>query len=103
MAVRKRATVDISTDPSETLNLSALVQLTHESQTRAIVAGLKYSFTKNAQQGSQAPLRELLQLLHQQLDKEGLDHLVSQDRIDGFLARPRILELGMAINRLVSL
>ncbi|KAI0328425.1 hypothetical protein GY45DRAFT_1326276 [Cubamyces sp. BRFM 1775] len=96
VAVRKRTTIDIG--HGETLDLSALMQLVHDSQTRAIVAMLKHVH-HNIHHGAQ--LSQVLQELDRLLDAEGLDAVVQQDRIDGFLARPRSFETAMAINRLV--
>ncbi|KAI0352187.1 hypothetical protein OH77DRAFT_1428719 [Trametes cingulata] len=94
VSVRKRTSIEIG---GETLDLSALVQLVHDSQTRAIAAALKHL---NHTAGRRATLREVLQALEERLDTAGLDAIVQEDRIDGFLARPRPLELAMAINRL---
>ncbi|KAI0688579.1 hypothetical protein C8T65DRAFT_674282 [Cerioporus squamosus] len=103
ISVRRRTMVDISrrdttSQEPEALDLSALIQLVHDSQTRAIVAALKHMRTKfGAASGS---LLEMLHALDAVLDEGGLDALVARDRIDGFLARPRSVEVGMAINRL---
>lgn len=93
--VRKRTAIEVS---GETLDLSALAQLAHDSQTRAIAAALKHVHHTST---PCAHLPEVLQDLDASLDSAGLDALSQEDRIDGFLARPRPLELGMAINRLV--
>ncbi|RPD54458.1 hypothetical protein L226DRAFT_515835 [Lentinus tigrinus ALCF2SS1-7] len=103
ISVRRRTLVDIAhrdSTPSElgTLDLSALVQLVHDSQTRAIVAALQHIRSKS--ETSSAHLAEVLKSLDAVLDDEGLDGIVPRDRIDGFLARPRAVEVGMAINRL---
>ncbi|KAI0652779.1 hypothetical protein C8Q79DRAFT_899343 [Trametes meyenii] len=95
VSVRKRSAIEIG---DETLGLSALVQLTHDSQTRTIAAALKYMRTAT---DCGAPLKDVLRDLEAQFDAQGLDTVVPQDRIDGFLARVRPFELGMAINRLV--
>ena len=102
LAVRKRTTIDIANDSPESLDLSALAQLAHDSQTRAIAAALKYLHKTFRAQGTSS-LRELLRNLEEVVDQKGLDVLVPRDRIDGFLARPRLLEIGMAINRLVCI
>ncbi|OSD01103.1 hypothetical protein PYCCODRAFT_1392235 [Trametes coccinea BRFM310] len=94
VAARKRTAIEIG---GETLDLSALVQLVHDSQTRAIAAALKHFHHSSP---SVASLKELQEDLETSLDTEGLDAIVQQDRIDGFLARPRSFELAMAINRL---
>ncbi|KAI0776349.1 hypothetical protein BD413DRAFT_611016 [Trametes elegans] len=95
-AVRRRTTVELGQD--EALELSALVQLVQESQTRAIAAALKY-LHHNLPAG--VPLAAAVHELQTVLDGRGMDALVPPDRIDGFLARPRALEVAMAINRLV--
>ncbi len=87
-------------DP-ETLDLSALIQLVHDSQTRAIVAALKH-MRSNSGAASES-LLGLLKHLDTVLNRDGVDGVVPRDRIDGFLARPRVIEVGMAINRLVCI
>ncbi|KAI0363307.1 hypothetical protein BV20DRAFT_152621 [Pilatotrama ljubarskyi] len=94
VSVRKRTSIEIGW---ETLDLSALVQLAHDSQTRAVAAALKHL---NRQGGSRVQLKDVLEDLECLLDTAGLDAIVQEGRIDGFLARPRRLELAMAINRL---
>lgn len=47
-------------------------------------------------------IADALHILSDKLDRYGLDILMEEGRIDGFLARPRALEFGMALNRLVS-
>lgn len=47
-------------------------------------------------------LKKALRMLDWQLDERGLDQVVEDGRLDPFLARPRKIEVGMAINRLVS-
>ncbi|CDO68483.1 hypothetical protein BN946_scf184499.g8 [Trametes cinnabarina] len=96
IVARKRTALEIG--GGDALDLSALVQLVHDSQTRAIAAALKH-LRRRAE--SPISLREVLQNLDGSMDSEGLDAIVQQDRIDGFLARPRLLELAMAINRLL--
>ena len=79
------------------LNLSRLPQLVNDSQTRAIVSALL--FLTSQQPGS---LAESLRRLDDILDRDGLSALIRNDASDYLLARPRSLEVGMAINRLVS-
>lgn len=93
--VRKRTAIEIG---GEILDLSAIALLAHDSQTRAIAAALKHIHHTST---PRAHLHEVLQDLDASLDSAGLGALSQEDRIDGFLARPRPLELGMAINRLV--
>ncbi len=93
--IRKRSAIEIG---GETLDLSALAQLAHDSQTRAIAAALKHVHHTST---PRTHLHKVLQHLDALLDSTGLDALSEEYRLDGFLARPRPLELGMAINRLV--
>ncbi|KAI0674028.1 hypothetical protein C8Q78DRAFT_1076971 [Trametes maxima] len=94
--VRKRTAIELEIG-DETLDLSALIQLMHDSQTRAIAAACKHA---HAAVGPGAPLKDVVGNVGAQIDAQGLDAVVPQDRIDGFFARPRPFELGMAINRL---
>ncbi|TFK84096.1 hypothetical protein K466DRAFT_554088 [Polyporus arcularius HHB13444] len=109
ISVRRRTMVDIShrdmagQDP-ETLDLSALIQLVHDSQTRAIVAALKrMSSTSGAATASGSLLDVLKHFDAAVFDEDGVGGVVPKDRIDGFLARPRVIEVGMTINRLVCI
>ncbi|EIM83239.1 uncharacterized protein STEHIDRAFT_141068 [Stereum hirsutum FP-91666 SS1] len=93
LAVRGRATIQFTEDNS--LNLNSLVQLCHDSQTRSIASALK----KIAKE-KDTTITDALRRISENLDRQGLDVLMEEGRIDGFLARPRALELGMALNRL---
>lgn len=73
------------------------MQLCHDSQTRSIASALK----KLAKEKDKT-IADALRRISENLDRQGLDVLMEEGRIDGFLARPRALELGMALNRLVS-
>jgi len=100
VVARGRTSVQIG---DSSLDLSALVQLSHDSQTRAIAAMLKYLIGEHkGQQHEKLKLVDILRKLQTRLDECGLDVLSTEGRIDGFLARPRVAEMGMAINRLVS-
>ncbi|KAI0801553.1 hypothetical protein C8Q74DRAFT_1192313 [Fomes fomentarius] len=100
LTTRRRTAIEIGHRESiETLDLSALVQLTHDSQTRAIAASLKH--LNRIGQPQKLPLREYLARLEREIEERGLDAVVLRDRIDGFLAWPREIEVGMALNRLV--
>ncbi|PCH34497.1 hypothetical protein WOLCODRAFT_148538 [Wolfiporia cocos MD-104 SS10] len=94
-AVRRRAAIDVG---DETLDLTKVAQLVHDSQSRAIVMALKFLHT----QPPGRTLSEYLVILQSLMDDASIDALMEDDRIDGFLARPRTIEVGMAINRLVS-
>lgn len=47
-------------------------------------------------------LNKALRLLKEALDDRGLDRIMEDGKLDPFLARPRAIEVGMAINRLRS-
>ena len=96
MVARKRTSIDIG---SEVLNLAKLPQLVHDSQSRAIVAALRYLAQEPSRQKT---LAECLQGLEDTLNETGMNPLMREDASEYFLARPRRLEIGMAINRLVS-
>jgi len=83
----------------ETVDLSALVQLAHESQTRAILNAFRRI---HASTNSTVVLNGILSQLQEMIDREGLNALTEEGHFDGFLARPRLLELGMAVNRIRS-
>lgn len=98
MAVRRRAIIEAG---DETLDLLGLVQLVHSSQTRAIASALKFLYSDTAD-ASAISLPKCLERLDHIILTSKMDALMENNKIDGFLARPRILEIGMAINRLVS-
>ena len=81
------------------IELQALEQLVDLSQTRAVGEAIFYYAHHCAPNG--LPLRQGLELLMQEVDRAGLDVLTPYKV--GNLARPRILELGFAINRMRSL
>ncbi|KZT22694.1 hypothetical protein NEOLEDRAFT_1119310 [Neolentinus lepideus HHB14362 ss-1] len=83
----------------ETVNLFALVQLAHESQTRAILNAFRRI---RASTDSKVVLNGILSQLQEMMDRGGLNALTEEGHFDGFLARPRLLELGMAVNRIRS-
>ncbi len=81
------------------IDLSALEQLVDPSQTRAIGEAIHYYSIHYVQEG--LSLREGLQRLMGDLGKGGLDAL-SRSKV-GNLAKPRLLEIAFAINRMRSL
>ena len=95
VVARKRTSIDIG---SESLSLLKLPQLVHDSQTKAIVSTLRYC----AGLSDRWKMFLLLQELEDVLNCNGLDPLMGGDSTEFFLARPRLFEVGMAINRLVS-
>jgi predicted ABC-class ATPase len=79
------------------LNLDALEQIVSIAQTHAIAAALQKlaSFTPN----EDCSLLSLLQDLDRSIEEEGLD-VLAPGLLNGNLARPRLLEISGAINRL---
>lgn len=95
----------IQLGPESHLRLNGLQQLATASQTRAIAQSLKHLAKKHGKQSFE--LNKLLIDLDGAWSDErhggGLDVLGEEGwGPDGFLARPRRFEVGMAINRLVS-
>ena len=84
---------------AELLELSAVEQIVHWAQTRAIGAALDYA-RRNYIDGSR-PLAEVLELVLADIDRDGLDVLDS--RRSGDLACFRRHELNAALNRLRTL
>ncbi|WFC99082.1 hypothetical protein MYAM1_001819 [Malassezia yamatoensis] len=86
------------------LDLQAVPQLTSTSQTRAIEAVLKQwsraNHLPNDQANNSCSLQELVKTLDKRLDEQGIDVLQEYARLDGFLARPRRVDLAAAVNRL---
>jgi predicted ABC-class ATPase len=80
------------------IDLTDVEQLVELSQTKAIGQALVY-LRKYIDR--KTPLKEIINLLMIDLEKEGLDIL--SDRISGHFAKFRGLELALAINRLRSL
>ncbi|EPQ59969.1 hypothetical protein GLOTRDRAFT_112790 [Gloeophyllum trabeum ATCC 11539] len=90
---RGRTSVQVGEEP---LDLSALVQIVHDSQTRAIAGALR----RFASHGEPVGLASALRQLQEIIDRDGLHALDEEGHTDGFLARPRLLELGMAVDRM---
>lgn len=83
----------------ETLDLSAVEQLVHRGQTRAIGAALDYARRRYID--GKRTVREILDLVMAYLEREGLDLL--ELRLTGEFALFRRHELAGALNRLRSL
>ncbi len=83
----------------ETLDLSAVEQLVHRAQTRAIGAALDYARRRYID--GQRTVSEILDLVMADLEEEGLDLL--ERRLTGEFALFRRHELAGAMNRLRSL
>jgi len=96
IVARKRAVIEYG---EHTLDLSAIKQLVHESQTRTVAKALRHISSTPVR----STLSEYLQALDALLENGGLDSLSDDNTVDGFLARPRTLEVGMAVNRLRTL
>ncbi|MDQ0299206.1 putative ABC-class ATPase [Salibacterium salarium] len=86
---------------SNNIELSGVEQLLNPSQTNAIAAMIRHAVREL---GNEAALEDILRLLENQIEKEGLD-IVSpfQGKHPGDLAWPRRYELAAAINRYRSL
>ena len=97
-SVRSRGLATISLG-KEDIDLSAVAQLVHPSQTRAIAAALIYVWQHSMADGQ--PLRALLDGIDTVIDEAGLDAL-SEDLPCDF-AGFRRFELAAAFNRLRSL
>ncbi len=81
------------------IDLSSLEQLVDQSQTVAIAAIILYC--RNRLMDGKRSLSQILDLVEEEIDEKGLDIL--SPRHLGNFARPRMLEVGGAINRLRSL
>ncbi|MFN8512951.1 MAG: ABC-ATPase domain-containing protein [Thermomicrobiales bacterium] len=87
----------------EAIDLRAVEQLVDPSQTRAIGGLLTHAVARGYLDGRRT-LADLLALLDADLDRLGLDLLAQrQGEHPGELARPRMLEVAAALNRLRTL
>ncbi|UCF05855.1 MAG: ABC-ATPase domain-containing protein [bacterium] len=84
---------------TQDIDLSAVEQLVSASQTRAIGDIIHYYAIHHA--GGEYPLREGLERVMMQIDRQGLD--VLSDLKEGAYARPRLFEVAAAVNRMRSL
>ncbi|WP_062309451.1 ABC-ATPase domain-containing protein [Alicyclobacillus sendaiensis] len=82
--------------------LHALEQIVDDSQTRAIAAALLY-LERKGWLTKGLTVRELLDALEAQWDREGLGSISLRQGHPGDLARPRRYELAAALNRLRTL
>ncbi|WP_076346798.1 ABC-ATPase domain-containing protein [Alicyclobacillus vulcanalis] len=99
VAARGRYVIQYGTSE---ISLHAVEQLVDDSQTRAIAAALLYLERKGWLKKGMC-LRELLDALEAQWDREGLASISLRQGHPGDLARPRRYELAAAINRLRTL
>lgn len=83
---------------SQDIDLSGIEQLVDESQTRAVGDILVY-----AKKYLGGPLREVLARIEEDLEERGLDAISPFDGHPGEYARPRMMEVAAALNRLRSL
>ncbi|MBE3574727.1 MAG: ABC-ATPase domain-containing protein [Firmicutes bacterium] len=84
---------------STTLDLGAVEQIVHPSQTRCLADSLYYLVRRYAD--GRTPLGRILDRVEEEWDRQGLE--ASGPFIRGDYARPRRLELAAAINRLRTL
>jgi len=84
---------------THSIDLSAVEQLVHISQTRAIGDIIHYYSLHHA--GREYPLKEGLEKVMREIDRDGMDIL--SDYKEGDYARPRIFEVAAAVNRMRSL
>jgi predicted ABC-class ATPase len=100
--VRAHGTEEISFG-HEAIDLRAVEQLVDPSQTRAIGALLAHATARGYLDGRRT-IAELAALLDADLDRLGLDLLAPRPgEHPGDLARPRMLEVAAALNRLRTL
>lgn len=86
----------------ESIDLRAIEQLVDPSQTRAIGLALVFALERRFIDGKRT-LREILDLIDETIDREGLDVLSPHRGHPGDFARPRRYELAAALNRLRTL
>jgi predicted ABC-class ATPase len=79
------------------IDLSSVEQIVSVSQTNAIAGALQQFASLNA--GVSLSLSHALEALDNSIDKGGLDAL-APGQFNGALTRPRLLEIGAALNRL---
>lgn len=96
--IKTRGTQEIGFGPDK-IDLSALEQLVHDSQTRFI--GELFYFLSEKVIDGERNLRQVLDICEEILDRDGLDKVTRTLR--GDLARPRRFEVAAALNRLRSL
>lgn len=100
--VRARGTEEIAFGGGD-IDLRAVEQIVDPSQTRAIGELLAYATAHGVLDGGRT-IAEILAALDAALDRAGLDLLAERpDEHPGDLARPRMLEVAAALNRLRTL
>lgn len=86
----------------ESIDLRAVEQLVDPSQTRAIGLALMFALERQLIDGKRT-ISDILDLLDEVIDREGLDVLSPYRGHPGDYARPRRYELAAALNRLRTL
>ncbi|MFW6180861.1 MAG: ABC-ATPase domain-containing protein [Spirochaetota bacterium] len=84
---------------TETVDLGALEQLVDESQTRAIAEIMQYAAERRRYLDGRRSIREALNLVLEDIRREGLEVLSPFDGESGYYALPRVFEIGGALNR----
>ena len=84
------------------IDLRRTEQIVSHSQIQGIVRALHYLSQRDDQM---LPIRSRLDVLEQRLDQSGLllDEVLAPEQFHGGLMRPRLLEMGAALNRLQRL
>jgi len=85
----------------EFVDVSALEQLTDESQTRAVAALVRYGLLHTVD--GQTPLAEVVRRLVQEVQTAGFAAISPFAGCSGFYALPRAIEVGLAWNRVRGL
>ncbi len=86
---------------SQSINLHSIEQLVDESQTR-MIADILYYVERNNNLVQQCSLKELAELIEEQLNKRGITSVSQHNGHPGDIARPRAFEIMAALNRLRS-
>lgn len=86
----------------ENIDLDYLEQLVNEEQTKAIGDIILYALKNNIIDGKRS-LKEILEIVYGKLDREGLKIISPYSSPDGGYVKPRLFEVGGALNRLRSL
>ena len=80
----------------QTVDLSDVEQIVDQGQTEAVAWLVRGALEQFA---GRASLRDVLARLERQLNSEGLDTITKFGARPGFVARPRMIDVGAAINR----
>ncbi|MDE6387542.1 MAG: ABC-ATPase domain-containing protein [Lachnospiraceae bacterium] len=104
MALRKEDRIKIKTMGTSELSLAKesvelryLEQLKDQEQTAALAYLLKYAQLK--MMDGKKEIRQMIDMLEEQLDKKGLESLFERGDVSSQLARPRKQEIAACINR----